>query len=210
MRTSIVLCLVLLLFSVSSSAKVDHRSTPPLIPVPIVRQATEYSCGAAALHSVLMYWQVFDGGEMELHAPLKTNPKEGTDWAEMLRYAQESGLTATAEEKVTFERLQSALLRGETVIVDFQAWSEKTVTAWKEEWEDGHYSVVVGLDESNVYLMDPSAGPSYAFVPRAEFMERWHDYENRNGQVVKSYQLGLFIHGTTPMSAFPGNLTRVQ
>jgi len=42
------------------------------------------------------------------------------------------------------------------VIVNGQAWRDDSGIPWANEWEDGHYMVVIGLDEKNVYFEDPS------------------------------------------------------
>lgn len=59
------------------------------------------------------------------------------------------------------------------VIVALQAWSD-TAVDWSTEWSHGHYSVAVGYDQDNFYFMDPFLLGSYAFIPKAEFMNRWH------------------------------------
>lgn len=208
MRTRVVLCLCLLFFS--SFGFADIVNVVRFLPIPIVRQATHYSCGAASLLSVLQYWNKYDEPETELYGPLKTTEKNGTDYANMIAFAQKQGLSAYAEEYVTFEKIEMALRRNETVIVDYQAWPDKPVSNWKETWEEGHYSVVVAMDPDSIYLMDPSIGGGYGYIPRGEFLDRWHDYEVREGKEVRNHQLALFIRGTEPLVSFPGKNTRIK
>ena len=53
--------------------------------------------------------------------------------------------------------------------------------------DDGHYSVVVAVDASFVYLMDPSTLGHYTFIARDEFDARWHDVDG----VTPVWHLGI-------------------
>jgi len=179
------------------------------LPVPIMRQAHPYSCGAAVLLSILYYWQAHDGGEASLYRDIATTPEKGTDPEGIVRGARGHGLEAALKEKASFDDLRKALGRGETVILDFQAWPDELVgstATWRGRWEDGHYAVLVGMDETYVYLMDPSVGGGYTYIPRVEFLERWHDYEDRPGGARRYERLAVFIRGRKPVPSFPGPL----
>jgi predicted double-glycine peptidase len=176
------------------------------LPVPLVRQATDYSCGAAVLLSVLYYWRVFDGREDELYVALHTTTSEGTAPEKIAEVARSFGLTADLREGTTVADLRAALARGDTVIVDLQAWHEGTGPGfrWRDTWDDGHYAVLVGIDAKRAYFMDPSVPGSYAYLPVAELHERWHDYENRSGKMIRYQQLAIFIRGRDPVQSIPG------
>ena len=181
------------------------------LPLPIVGQATDYSCGVASLLSALFYWQVYQGHETDLYALLETTPQQGTEPAKIVEGARSFGLKADLREGSTLADLRAALTRGETVIVDFQAWHEgEGKPDWPNLWDDGHYAVVAGMDEHYIYLMDPSAGPGYAFVPLAEFEDRWHDFEDRHGPRQEHRRLAIFLKGKTPLASFPGPLVPAQ
>ena len=149
-------------------------------PVPIISQASSHSCGAAALMATLIYFGVFDGPESELHAPLAVTPEQGTHPDRIVAVARERGLTADKRTGLTLADVERALAQGAVVILAIQAWPEQShrdAGAWEASWEDGHYVVAVGLDDRNVYVMDPSVRGSYGFIPRAELLRRWHDFE---------------------------------
>lgn len=183
--------------------------------VPTVRQATEYTCGAAALQAVLAYWGVYDGGESGLAKRLGSDPVDGTRVAAMLKVARELGLEAEAKEKMTVDDLRAAVGRGDTVIVNLQAWADWQTkkppvrgAVWGQRWEDGHYVVLVGMDAENAYFMDPSVLPGRAWVPLDELPHRWHDYE-RDGKSVRRYErLGIVVRGKAP--ANPPVLSRMD
>jgi ABC-type bacteriocin/lantibiotic exporter with double-glycine peptidase domain len=159
---------------------------------------------------VLEYWQVFDGPESNLFKPLDTTPADGTHPLAITNLARKYGLRAEMRSRMGIQDLRTALRDGMTVIVDIQAWPEKPVTDWKNNWEDGHYVVLVGMDEHFAYFMDPSAHGAYAYLPLAELLDRWHDYENRGGVVERFEGLGILIHGAEPREDFPGELIRIQ
>jgi predicted double-glycine peptidase len=184
------------------------------LPVPLVPQATDYSCGAAALMSVLYYWQVYDGTETDLYARLGTNEKWGTEPEPMAAMAKRLGLRAEIKQKMTLQDLRDHLKDGSTVILDLQAWRilkpHQTPLPWKDNWEDGHYVVLIGMDSLYAYFMDPSAHVGYGYMPIIELLDRWHDYEDRNGPIERSEQLGVVISGTRAHTAFPSALVRME
>ena len=164
--------------------------------MPLARQATSYSCGAAALLSVLYYWQVYDGTESGLYEKLETTEKDGTEPAKLAEVAKGFGLSAELREGLAFKDLRLALDAGKTVILDFQAWKDpgSTVT-WAQTWEDGHYAVLVGMDEDRLHLMDPSTPAGYAWLPKTEFLDRWHDYEEEGGKRREYVRAGIVVRG---------------
>ncbi len=189
------------------------RSAPVLpadaLAIPVVQQATDYSCGAAALLAILSYWQVFDGTEQELYAALDVSPENGTAPDAIVRVAGEHGLDATLRQHVTIDELRAALARNDTVIVDLQAWPDGKPSGfrWATAWEDGHYVVLVAADATYVYVMDPSAG--YGFLPIRELLDRWHDYEVRDGRRIPYVHAAIFLHGRTPLDSV-GALIRID
>ncbi|MBI3929743.1 MAG: C39 family peptidase [Armatimonadetes bacterium] len=156
---------------------------PPLLAVPDTRQGHDYSCGASALQAVLMYYGL-EYSELELMEMLGTDPREGTPPDALARVAGELGFQSEVRENLTLEDLEAILQEGVPAIVDCQAWrdEEQQKQPWSEVWESGHYMVLVGMDAENLYFEDPSLLGSRGSIPRAEFEERWHDYES-NGKV---------------------------
>jgi len=178
--------------------------------VPDVRQSTGYSCGAAALQAVLARWGISER-EDRLIARLRSTPHNGTHPEEIVRVAREFGLRAELREGLGLEDLEAALARGSSVIVDLQAWREKEDRPWAETWDDGHYMVLLGLDGRNLYFEDPSLLGSQGYIPREEFVERWHDYEgdpplDAGDRIYR--RMAIFIQGERPSPPEP--LERVR
>jgi uncharacterized protein len=171
-----------------------------LCTVPDTRQSADYSCGAAALQAVLRYWGM-DIEEDKLIKLLKTSPDYGTNEKDIVRVAKKMGLKAKFEDNITLEDLERSINEGIPVIVDCQSWrsSRYSNKSWANDWRNGHYMVVIGIDESNVYLEDPYTLGSRGYIPRQEFEERWH---NPGGTPPsydeKQYHLGIFIQGDNP------------
>ena len=65
-----------------------------------------------------------------------------------------------------------------------------------EEWDTGHYVVVLSVDKDYVYFQDPFARMSKAFIPRKTFEEHWHQVMGgkleRNPKLI---HLGIFVQG---------------
>lgn len=177
------------------------------LPVPIVRQPDAYTCGVAALMAALYYWQVYDGNIAGLTKVTGTN-SEGTQPKGIVKGAEKYGLKAYYKEMATLEDLRAALRRGETVILDIQAWPDHPgEMPWTQRREDGHYVVLIAMDKDFVYLMDPSVGAGYTYIKQPELMERWHDYENLKTGVWNTKQLAVFISGKNPLKKYPAPLT---
>lgn len=214
-RKSLFIAAILFSLSVSSPAFTPPAPRLPknAIPLPIIDQGTDYSCGVAALLSILSYWRAYEGHEASLYSVLNTTPKDGTEPGMMVEGARKFGLEAEMRENVTISELKQALRSGVTVILDIQAWVDEEVLkkkSWSEIWDNGHYVNLVGMDHHYAYFMDPSVPTSYAFIPLGELVERWHDYENRTGTTWRNYQLAIFIHGTQALTQYPSELVPIE
>jgi predicted double-glycine peptidase len=162
--------------------------------VPVVEQATDYSCGPATLTAVLRYWQQPVAGETALYAALHTTQKDGTEPYMLAEVARAHGLRAEYRTGVTVGELRAALAGGTTVILDLQAWRD-THRPWRDDWDDGHYVVLVAIDGERLYAMDPSADDGYSWLTLGELGERWHDFELRDGARRNLQHGAVFVTG---------------
>ena len=168
------------------------------------RQMTEYSCGASALQSVLSHW----GREIEEEALMRllgTNPEVGTFPADMVRGARALGFDAVSKENATLEEVERFTASGHPVIALAQLWrSEKDTTeSAADEWDCGHYIVVLAVDADYVYFQDPYIRMGKGFVPRSAFDEHWHQIMGgaELARSEKLHHVAIFIKGTE--SALP-------
>jgi predicted double-glycine peptidase len=161
------------------------------------RQVTEYSCGACALQAVLSYWGR-DVDETELMKLLHTTSEEGTYPEDIVSGARALGFEAEARDHLTLDEVAQFTANGDPMIALAQVWrSERNSPASvADDWGNGHYIVVLGVDEDYVYFQDPYARMSKAFTPRQTFMDHWHQVmggdHKKNPRLV---QLGIFVRG---------------
>jgi predicted double-glycine peptidase len=139
------------------------------------RQATEYSCGACALQAVLSYWGK-EVEEQELMRLMGTNDAVGTYPENMVRGIQALGFEAEARENLTLDEVKRVTDQGHPVIGLAQVWRSAKASPGSplDEWDSGHYIVILGVDGENVYFQDPYVRMAKAFVPRQSFEEHWH------------------------------------
>jgi len=151
-----------------------------LIPVPRLRQATDYTCGVCALQAVLAYYGD-DIREDELALALKANPRDGTRYQAIADYGVKQGYSVEIKKDATLAALEATLKKGLPAIVLLQAWAENKSKQddYAKNWEDGHYVVAVGFDDERIYFMDPSTMGNYAYVKRSDFLKRWHDTDGK-------------------------------
>lgn len=165
-----------------------------LLRMPDVRQTTDYSCGPSALQAVLGYYgeEHFERDLMEL---CQADPEQGTPPARLAEAARQLGFQAEVRQHMTLQDLETSVEQGVPVIIAAQAWrlEEQKQTPWSQIWDSGHWMVVVGLDDKQVYFEDPSIQGSLGTIPREEFLHRWHDIDDK-----PFIQGGVLISGKTP------------
>jgi predicted double-glycine peptidase len=149
------------------------------LPVPIIRQCYAWTCGSACVASALYYYDVWAGREPELYSKLETNEEDGTSGYKIIEVIEEFGLKARSASGMDFEQLRGHLERKEIVILSLQ--SPDVVNEeidWENLWESGHYSILAGLDDEWIWLMDPELPAKYRVLKRLDFEKRWHEYSD--------------------------------
>ena len=177
------------------------------------RQITEYSCGASALQAVLRYW----GKNVDEDALMKlmgTNDEIGTYPADMVRGAQTLGLAAEFKENATLEDLEQFTGDGHPVIALGQVWrSQKdTPVSAADEWDSGHYIVVLAVDKDYVYFQDPYIRMGKGFVPRSTFREHWHQIMGgrKAARSAVLMQPAIFIRGEQPAHSSRADISEAK
>ncbi len=158
-----------------------------IIRVPLIRQSTDYTCGVAALQAILAFYGE-DVREDILAKALHANHKIGTRYKNIQRYAEAHGLSVHVNQEMSLEQLKNSIEAGHPVLCLIQAWADKK-TDYKTDWNDGHYVVAVGLEDSRIIFMDPSTAGHYTYIPLQEFEERWHDVDG----TVKLNHFGMSV-----------------
>ncbi len=119
------------------------------------------SCGPACLKIILAFYGIRKS-EKNLEKLCKTT-NNGTTIKNLIKAARKFELVGDVKEYSSIEYLKKNIKQKIPTIVD-----------WFLE-DDGHYSVVAGIDDKNIYLQDPSIG-KIRKVELQKFKRIWFDF----------------------------------
>ena len=139
-------------------------------------------CGPASLKIVLEYYGI-NKSEDELAKIAGHKKSLGIDDKGIKKVAEKLGLKVIIKNNSSFVDIERWLKKGVPVIVN---WFTRGRNDYPEsETADGHYSVVMGLDDEFIYLQDPELG-AMRKITRNDFMRVWFDFK---GEYVKPNEL---------------------
>lgn len=139
-------------------------------------------CGPASLKIVLDYYELVKT-EQELAELTGTTNGMGTDDKSITRVAESLGFKAVIKNESNFSDIEEWLKKGVPVIVNWFTRGREDYPP--SEMADGHYSVIVGLDDDFIYLQDPEIG-GLREISRYDFMKVWFDF---SGEYIKADEL---------------------
>lgn len=144
------------------------------ISLPKVEQTTGYTCGAAALRAICLYYGIGPDDEDDYRRIVGSDPDDGTPPKNIVKAAKKLGFHVKSKENMTLDNLRMRLTKGIPVICALQAWGPP-----KQYHKDsnGHYVIAIGYDDDKIYFEDPSMKKNRGFLTNNEFLERWHDKE---------------------------------
>lgn len=178
----------------NGAIKVDLRD--------VHQEADGFSCGPAAAMPVFYWCGIVDPETLdEFRTAMKTTPENGTYYGEIIRYAKELGLDATAHHGMTKEQLKKLLDEGTPVILSMQAYASdpKSYDDPKDN-SSGHFIVAVGYDkEEYFYFMDPSIVGRYGYLTWAELDKRWHENEGIGKEEITDH-MGIVLKPKNPVT----------
>lgn len=148
-----------------------------LIPVQPFQETLHASaCGPAVLKMLLSYWNLpgKEKTDTELAKECGTDSALGTSNEQFIETAARFGLANDVKTEASFDDIQIWLDKKIPVVVDWFTAGRKDYL--EGEMPDGHYSIVVGLDEENIYLQDPEIG-GLRTIPRKQFFRVWFDFK---------------------------------
>lgn len=172
----------------------------PLIDLHYGRQVFDFDCGATALQTVMAYY----GVEVRLDELMETlgTDEEGTSIYSMIRTAFRYGFDVKARSGWSLKELKKKIDEGIPVIVLLQAWAErpKTLKEWEQDYDDGHYAILIGHKKGVLLFEDPSSFRR-TWLREKEFLARWHDRDERTGEVFDHF--GMMLLGREPVLRTP-------
>lgn len=141
-------------------------------------------CGPASLKIVFEYYGL-SKSERDLAGLTGMVNGLGVDDAGIVRAAESLGFKTAIKNKSDFSDIENWLRKGVPVIVN---WFTRGRSEYSpSEVADGHYSVVVGLDDDFIYLQDPEIG-EIREIRRDDFLKVWFDF---SGEYIKADELIL-------------------
>lgn len=132
-------------------------------------------CGPASLKMVFDYYGIRKT-EKELAKMCGTTEELGTNDKSIKRVAETLGFKVEIKNNSTFEDIQNWLNKKVPVIVDWFTRGRNDYT--DSDIADGHYSVVVGLNDKFIYLQDPELG-KIRKMRKEDFMVVWFDFTGK-------------------------------
>jgi predicted double-glycine peptidase len=131
-----------------------------------------HMCGPASLKIVLDYYGITKT-EKELAQITDMISDLGIDERGIEKAAKMLGFNVTIKNESTFDDIETWLQKGVPLIVD---WFTRGRSDYPDsEVADGHYSVIVGLDDEHIYLQDPEIGDARK-IKRKDFLLVWFDF----------------------------------
>jgi predicted double-glycine peptidase len=129
-------------------------------------------CGPASLKMVLNYYGI-DKSEQDIVNLTKFIPGLGISSDDICEASESLGFKCTIKNESTLNDVSEWLQKKIPVIVD---WFTRGRSDYSDsEVADGHYSVVIGIDEQYVYMQDPEIG-GMRKIAKDDFMKVWFDF----------------------------------
>lgn len=131
----------------------------------VIGQSTDFTCGPAALATLLIYYYGTPVSEQSFTeramADMASRGKEVTEGLTLLslKTALSAEQIQSAGYKLNIEQLRKVMEAGLPVVANVQ-------------YPKGHYYLILGLDDQNVLLADPSWG--VRSQPIANFLNAWN------------------------------------
>ncbi|RPI19300.1 MAG: hypothetical protein EHM58_02260 [Ignavibacteriae bacterium] len=148
------------------------------IPVPNVYQESDYSCGAAALVSIINYYSDIPVNE-KFVSELMNLDDSGSDPYQIINAVRKIGLKYKEYRRMTISRLKRCIDARKTVMIMVQAWGDKrSYELRKKDCKNGHWLVAIGYDKDNIYFEDPSLNRTIGYIKIKELDARWYDKES--------------------------------
>lgn len=168
-----------------------------------VEQQKDYTCGAAALRAVLLYYGI-KITEREVEKLAKTT-ESGTDTSDLIRAARQHNLKTKTKHNMDLHELKEWLDKKRPVIICLQQRGDEKK---QKQLMLGHYMVVIGYDEKYLYFQDPSLRKGFrGRIEIKEFMKRWKD-STAEGVIRFRWGLALWKDDETPV--YPNKISKVR
>ncbi|MBN2362402.1 MAG: N-formylglutamate amidohydrolase [Deltaproteobacteria bacterium] len=172
------------------------RRAEKLIALHSLRQTFDFDCGAKALQTVFAYYGV-EVREDVLLRELGADEVDGTSLQQMIAVSEARGFVVEAGPGWSIADIKRHIDEERPVIVLVQAWVGRYMNLrdWRNNWDDGHYAIVMGYNKDVLFFEDPSSFHT-TWLKEQEFLARWHDQDPRTGEKLQRF--GMVLRGREP------------
>ncbi len=147
-----------------------------LLPIKPFQETLHQSmCGPASLKMIFDYYGI-EKSETEIAKLCGATEDLGTDDKGIKQAAESLGFKVEINNNSMFEDIQYWLNKKVPIILN---WFTRGRADYDDsQVADGHYSVVVGLDDKYIYIQDPEIG-KLRKIDRDDFMKVWFDFTGK-------------------------------
>ena len=121
--------------------KVKSGAMDRLPKLPLVKQKTNHTCGAASLLCVLRFYKQRGLKEEELAKEMKADAHRGVASRNLCLVAKRHGLKARRRQGLKLSDIRDELRNSHAVIVDFQAWRSHREQRFPVEKDLGRWAL---------------------------------------------------------------------
>lgn len=146
-----------------------------ILDFPELRQVYSYDCGANAMQSIVIYYGD-DVREQEIMKIAGTT-KDGTPPSGLKKVAEKYKIPFK-DGKFTINDLKTHIDNKWPTLIPIQAYPENPEdVVYEDDWEDGHWVIVIGYTKTGIVFEDPSS-TKRTFIDYVDLDKRWHDEDN--------------------------------
>lgn len=172
--------------------EIDPKEDICVLDFPQTRQATDHNCGEDSIANVCAYYGI-DIRQDDIDKEVQ-DIGEGIPVLLMIEYLRKLGLKLESRNNMTISDLVNYINNGIPVIIALQAWSENENIDYSTDWNDGHYSVVIGYSKDKIIFSEPSLY-THGFMTNETLLKRWHDTDDKE----KNIRFGIAVSGKKPV-----------
>lgn len=166
-----------------------------ILAFPLYRQTFGWNCGTTAAHMIMSFYDKdmhenkimkIAGGSKEIGVPIEGLKKVFSKY----------GLSFDESSNLSTDDLRKNIDKGCPTLIMIQAWTREDNPDWKNEWDQGHYTVCIGYDENKIVFADP-ANIKKVWLTDGSLNSRWHGWSD-DGKKIGHW--GLLFTKTSKFS----------